>query len=202
MFTYFRRRTLAGRRDFHRSSRSEPEQGRPRRNRSGWCDACGAAPGPLDDREFRFSVSTRREPNAPRCSPHPLQSPPMRPSHASVAIVTAALGLTACEAPKPKEHLELVEIETYWVIEKSAGQIQYLAPIARVVIKNRRSEPSPGIQATATFRRVDEVETWGFRLRTGGARINPSGRGRVGRDPPQIRRTLLLHGGAQIVLRA
>ena len=85
----------------------------------------------------------------------------MRPSHASVAIVTAALGLTACEAPKPKEHLELVEIETYWVIEKSAGQIQYLAPIARVVIKNRRSEPSPGIQATATFRRVDEVETWG-----------------------------------------
>ncbi len=85
----------------------------------------------------------------------------MRPSHASFGILTAALALTACEAPKPKEHLEVVEIETYWAIGKSAGEIQYLAPIARVVIKNRKSEPSLGIQATATFRRVNETETWG-----------------------------------------
>ena len=86
----------------------------------------------------------------------------MRPSCAITAIATAALGLTACEAPKPKEHLELVELETYWAVERSAGEIQYLAPIARVVIKNRKSEPSSGIQATATFRRVSEPnETWG-----------------------------------------
>ena len=77
-------------------------------------------------------------------------------------MIIGALGLTACEGPKPKEHLELVEIETYWAVEKSAGEIQYLAPVARVVLKNRKPEPSPGIQATATFRRVSEPdETWG-----------------------------------------
>ncbi len=94
--------------------------------------------------------------------PAPRYNRSMRSPLATTAVVAATLASTACETIDPKEHVELVEIETYWAIERSSGQTQYLAPVARVVVKNRTSEPSRGIQATATFRRVSEPdESWG-----------------------------------------
>lgn len=76
----------------------------------------------------------------------------------------AALAAAACETPDPKQHLELVSHEFYWVIDSSSASRTYIAPAARIEVKNVRDEESLAIQATATFRRVapeDAGATWG-----------------------------------------
>lgn len=76
----------------------------------------------------------------------------------------AALAAAGCAAPDPKQHLELVSHEFYWVIESSAASTTFIAPAARLEIRNPRDEESLAVQASATFRRVapeDAGATWG-----------------------------------------
>lgn len=80
------------------------------------------------------------------------------------APLLAAVALAACEVPDPKQHLELVSHEFYWVVDSSSASTTFIAPAARIEIKNIRDEESLAIQATATFRRVapeDAGATWG-----------------------------------------
>ena len=82
---------------------------------------------------------------------------------APTAAVLALLVLTsgACRAPEPKAELELMGVETYWVIDSALGMTEYIAPAVRFRLRNKGARPWGGIQATATFRRKGESQTWG-----------------------------------------
>lgn len=81
--------------------------------------------------------------------------------HHVVALALFAL-LLACRAPDPKRELEVRDLETYWAIDPTRGDTQYVAPVVRFHLKNLGAKPQPSIQATATFRRKgEEAVSWG-----------------------------------------
>jgi hypothetical protein len=70
--------------------------------------------------------------------------------------------LAACKSPDPKVEMELLDLETYWAVDPSIGQTNYLAPAIRFRLRNRGSRPQRSVQATAVFRRKGEESlTWG-----------------------------------------
>jgi hypothetical protein len=72
------------------------------------------------------------------------------------------LGSSACRTPDPHEELEVRDVETYWAIDPSASGTQYMAPVVRFKLHNRRHHAQGSIQATATFKRKgEEAQTWG-----------------------------------------
>ena len=77
--------------------------------------------------------------------------------------LAAALSAAAssCQSPDPQAVLELNDLEAYWAIDPSSGDTRFIAPAARFHVKNKGPEPLRSVQATATFRRKGETETWG-----------------------------------------
>ncbi len=71
-----------------------------------------------------------------------------------------AAGLSAC-APDPKKELAVSGVETYWVIDSSVGATHYIAPAVRLHVTNVGQRTWRAIEASATFRRVGEPQTWG-----------------------------------------
>jgi hypothetical protein len=90
-------------------------------------------------------------------------------SRLGALLVVGAL-TTACSAPDPKQELELFGFETYWVVDRSVGGTNYLAPAARFHLRHKGSREHRAIQATATFRRAGEEATWG----SAWVRVGPS----------------------------
>jgi hypothetical protein len=80
-----------------------------------------------------------------------------------VAIAGFAVLATtaACQHHDPKQELEVLDPETYWVLDSPRGQTQYMAPAIRFRVRNKSPEALRAIQATATFRRTGEEESWG-----------------------------------------
>jgi hypothetical protein len=76
-------------------------------------------------------------------------------------LLAVTLVSVGCKAPEPKVELDLTDLETYWVIDSAVGTTQYIAPAIRFHVKNKGTRPWSGIQATATFRRKGEEQTWG-----------------------------------------
>lgn len=81
----------------------------------------------------------------------------MRRFSLATSLLVPLLALSACDSPDPKQELELIEFESYWAIESTIGSVRYLAPVARLVIRNRHEPESHAIQATAVFR-IDDPE--------------------------------------------
>jgi hypothetical protein len=77
------------------------------------------------------------------------------------SLLALALMAIGCKAPEPKVELDLTDLETYWVIDSAVGTTQYIAPAIRFHVKNKGARAWSGIQATATFRRKGEEQTWG-----------------------------------------
>ena len=77
--------------------------------------------------------------------------------------VAAALGAAtlACQSPDPRAVLEVSGIEGYWAVDPPSGETRYIAPAARMRVTNKGPQPLRSVQATATFRRKGESETWG-----------------------------------------
>ena len=77
--------------------------------------------------------------------------------------LAAALSAAAssCQSPDPQAMLELTDLEAYWAIDPSSGDTRFIAPAARFNVKNKGPDPLRSVQATATFRRKGETETWG-----------------------------------------
>jgi len=69
--------------------------------------------------------------------------------------------LLSCHSPDPQAVLEVTDIETYWAVDPPSGDTRYIAPAARLHVKNKGSEALRSVQATATFRRKGETQTWG-----------------------------------------
>jgi hypothetical protein len=89
----------------------------------------------------------------------------------SVVMLLAALLQPGCRRPDPQQELELLDLETYWAIDSSLGERQYIAPVARFRLRNKGQAPVRTAEATATFRRKGEEQLdWG----TAWERVTPA----------------------------
>lgn len=77
---------------------------------------------------------------------------------AGIAVLATA---GACQHHDPKQELEVLDPETYWILDSPRGATQYMAPAIRLRVRNKSPEALRAIQATATFRRTGEDESWG-----------------------------------------
>jgi hypothetical protein len=88
-------------------------------------------------------------------------------------LVVAGLVLAACHTPDPQKELEVRQIETYYAIDRKAGDTLYISPVVRFRLANKTPEALGPIQASATFRRVgEENQTWGGAW----VQVTPSGK--------------------------
>ena len=85
----------------------------------------------------------------------------MRSRAAALAVLAGPILASACRSPDPRKELEVVEVETYWIVDSPKGGTHFIAPAARVRVRSLGKEPLRAIQATATFRREGEEEVWG-----------------------------------------
>jgi hypothetical protein len=76
-------------------------------------------------------------------------------------LANAALALGGCSSPDPKAVTALQVLETYWIVDSTRGDQNYLAPALRVELRNTGKEPLDAVQASASFRRQGEAENWG-----------------------------------------
>jgi hypothetical protein len=77
-------------------------------------------------------------------------------------LILLAATLVSCASPEPRRDVEMSDLETYWAIDPSVGQTQYMAPVARFQLRNKGPNPLRYVDATATFRRKgEENQSWG-----------------------------------------
>ena len=76
-------------------------------------------------------------------------------------VLAIALAASACSTPDPKAELAVANLETYWVVDSTEGQTHFIAPAVRFDVSNQGHEAHGAVQATATFRRKGESESWG-----------------------------------------
>jgi hypothetical protein len=91
----------------------------------------------------------------------------------SVFVLVIGLSMAACRPPDPRAELELVEVETYWIVDAPVAETQYIAPAVRVTVRNRGSKPRRSIEVRAGFRLKGEAENWG---QGDSQRLTPTGR--------------------------
>jgi hypothetical protein len=78
------------------------------------------------------------------------------------AALVAVFAAAACHTPEPQKELEILGLETYYAIERKAGDTLYISPVVRFTVRNKSGAPTRPIQASANFRRVgEEGQTWG-----------------------------------------
>ena len=83
----------------------------------------------------------------------------MGPRQLCLAVMLAPL--LSCQSPDPQSLLEVSGLEAYWAVDPQAGDTRYIAPVVRMHVKNKGSGALRSVQATATFRRKGEAQTWG-----------------------------------------
>jgi hypothetical protein len=90
----------------------------------------------------------------------------------AATVVLLVASATACRRFEPKQELELVDMETYWVVDASSGETRYLAPAVRFHVRNKGPHSLHSVEATAVFKRKGETQTWGSDWR----KVTPPGR--------------------------
>jgi hypothetical protein len=79
-----------------------------------------------------------------------------------VMLLLSAPLQTRCATPDPQQEVELTDLESYWAVDSAVGDRQYIAPVVRFRLRNKKAEPLRALQATATFRRKGEENIdWG-----------------------------------------
>ncbi len=76
----------------------------------------------------------------------------------SLALAVAVAG---CARHDPARELELLGLETYWIVDSPRQGQNYIAPVVRFRLKNVSSQPLGSVQARAKFPAADQEETWG-----------------------------------------
>jgi hypothetical protein len=80
----------------------------------------------------------------------------------SACALAGVLLAASCQTPEPQKELDLLGLETYYAIERKAGDTLYISPVARFTLRNKSQAATRPIQASANFRRVgEEGQTWG-----------------------------------------
>jgi hypothetical protein len=78
-----------------------------------------------------------------------------------LCVLALLAPVLSCQSPDPQAVLEVSGLETYWAVDPPSGDTRYIAPAARFHVKNKGPEALRSVQATATFRRKGESQTWG-----------------------------------------
>jgi hypothetical protein len=79
----------------------------------------------------------------------------------SLALLVLLTTFVGCKAPDPSADFTVSDVDAYWAVDPEVGNENYIAPAVRFTLKNRGPKPIGSVQATATFKRVGETETWG-----------------------------------------
>ncbi len=69
--------------------------------------------------------------------------------------------LAACRTAVPHEELRVTDVEAYWAIDSSVGDLRFIAPVARFRVTNMSGAAHTSVQARAAFRKKGEPEIWG-----------------------------------------
>jgi hypothetical protein len=84
-----------------------------------------------------------------------------RAQGAFVLALALALALFACRRHDPARELQLVGLETYWIVDNPRQGQNYIAPAVRFRLKNVSQQPLGSVQARARFPAPDQEEFWG-----------------------------------------
>ena len=86
----------------------------------------------------------------------------MAARRSAVPVLAALLAFAAaCGSHDPAKELEVVDVQTYWIVDSPRGEENYIAPAVRFRLRNRGPEPLGSIQARARFPGTAEEEPWG-----------------------------------------
>jgi len=96
-----------------------------------------------------------------------------------LCVLALAAPILSCQSPDPRAVLEVSGLEAYWAVDPPAGDTRHIAPAARFHVKNKGPAPLRSVQATATFRRKGETQTWGADWQQVSASARPLAPGQV-----------------------
>jgi len=77
-----------------------------------------------------------------------------------VLVVVAGAGV-ACAQHDPTKELEVLDIETYWIVDSPRDGQNFIAPAIRFRLRNRGSERLSSVQARTRFPGTAEDDAWG-----------------------------------------
>ena len=83
---------------------------------------------------------------------------PLRRVVATLALLLAAL---SCGRHDPATQLEVVDVETYWIIDSPRDDENFIAPAVRFRLRNVGTVQLSSVQARARFPGTAEDEPWG-----------------------------------------
>ncbi len=76
-----------------------------------------------------------------------------------VLIAIAGVGV-ACAQHDPMKELEVLDVETYWIVDSPRDGENFIAPAIRFRLRNRGSERLSSVQVRARFPGTSEDEPW------------------------------------------
>jgi hypothetical protein len=80
----------------------------------------------------------------------------------AVTVLTLGIGLTVgCSRHDPAAELEVLDIETYWIVDSPRDGQNFIAPAVRFRLRNRGSSRLSSVEARARFPGTAEDEPWG-----------------------------------------
>ena len=79
---------------------------------------------------------------------------------AMVLAVVAGVGVS-CTQHDPANELEILDIETYWIVDSPREGQNFIAPAVRFRLRNRGTERLSSVQARARFPGTAEEDPWG-----------------------------------------
>jgi hypothetical protein len=78
----------------------------------------------------------------------------------AVLLLSLVAGL-ACARHDPAAELEVLDIETYWIVDSPRDDQNCIAPAIRFRLRNKGTEQLSSVQARARFPGTVEDEPWG-----------------------------------------
>jgi hypothetical protein len=77
-----------------------------------------------------------------------------------VLAVVAGVG-ASCAQHDPASELEVLDIETYWIVDSPREDQNFIAPAIRFRLRNKGAERLSSVQARARFPGTAEEDPWG-----------------------------------------
>jgi hypothetical protein len=85
----------------------------------------------------------------------------MVPLRAVAALTVLAGPIVACSHHDPAQELEVLDIETYWIVDSPRDGENFIAPAIRFRLRNKGTVRLSPVQARARFPGTAEEEPWG-----------------------------------------